>query len=470
MPRKIPLFFLGLSLLFGLWIGYHVQIPNGMIFWLFAIGTILFVAPFVPSMKKLQRLSRLPIVLVAVLGLWMAQLGTPPPEGTQYVTGKAVRYTASGVRLSDVRWLNEEAGYWERSAQPMIVSVDERNPVFPGQWVGIRGDVHNYGNYQIIRAPFYKEYAASLHLPTAIDRWLFEGAQFSKQMARFLHDTLGESTGAIASMLLLGIGANPQTRAKLHSSGLSHLFVVSGFHMLLLYSSLWVLLGFVIPNHQFRSWVCLGFLSAFVMTIGFTPSALRAWMMIGIWTLFQRFRYPIHPLNSLGFVMVLLLFAEPSYAVDVGFHLSFAATTGIILFLRYEPMVPWFTRMRVLPVLGAVLFTIPLTASQFGTMPLLAVPFSIFLFTPLCLFIITGLFFSSIFFWMGWRSLASVFAYGVKPFADLADGIVSFLSERMGSISVPKETGFIALIGIMILILYLEKRRHFCYNHGKCLP
>ncbi len=470
MLRKIPLFFLGLSLFIGLWIGYHVKVSNGMILWLFAIGIFFSLVPLSPSLKRRHLLSRWPIVLVAVLGLWMAQLGTPPPEGTQYITGKAVRFTTNGVRLSDVRWLNEEAGYWERSAQPMILSVDERNPVFPGQWVGIRGVVQNYGNYQFVRAPFYKDYAASLHLPTAIDRWLFEGAQFAKRMSQFLHDTLGESTGTIASMLLLGIGADPQTRARLQRSGLSHLFVVSGFHMLLLYSSVWVLLGFVIPNHQPRSLVCLGILSCFVMTIGFTPSALRAWMVIVMWNLFQRFRYPLHPLNSLGFVMVFLLFAEPSYAVDVGFHLSFAATTGIFLFLRYEPMVPRLSRTRVLPVLGAVLFTIPLTASQFGTMPLLAVPFSIFLFTPLCLIIITALFFSSVFFLMGWGSLATIFAYGVKPFADLADGMVSFLSERMGSISIPKESGFVALIGIMILILYLEKRRHFCYNHGKCLP
>lgn len=464
MCHEAPLFKVGVFFLAGLWIGFHLSLSW---WWIALIATcsLVWVARSLLGPSSLFRQASFSVLLfVFTLGLWLPQLGAPIPEGAQWVTGKAMRFTATGVRLSQVRWLNREEGYWERSIRPLILVVDSRNPVSPGQWAGVRGRVSHLGNYQLIRSSFYKDYYASLHLPTPLDHWLYRGSQVSLEMSRFLQKTLGDGAGTIASMLLLGIGADSATRSMLQSSGLSHLFVVSGFHMLLLFTGLWLLMGFVIPHHLWRRLVCMAIITAFVMVIGFSPSALRAWIMLMVWHLFRAFRYPLHPFNAIGLAMLILLVGEPSYAVDIGFLLSFAATIGIATFIRYQRLFSWVSLKKTIPVLGAILFTAPLSVANFGTMPFLAIPFSLILFTPLSMLMLMGLFFSFALFAMGWEAGARVLALGVKPLAELAYRVTAFLSERGGALSLPPQSAWIILMGIMLFTIYLEKRRRFCYN------
>lgn len=179
--------------------------------------------------------------------------------------------------------------------------------------------------------------------------------------------------------LLLGIllgekhTLNRETDAALTSTGLWHLFVVSGLHMGIIVGIIYLLLTVL----NLRGWTRFIILTlatlVYAILAGWHPASVRAAIMS--WTLFLSF--PLQrrttQLTTLAVSGIIILLLNPNSLTHIGTQLSFAATTSIILIipklqslLNKNLLTTRFLRNYTLMPLGISI------AAMIGTTPLLA--------------------------------------------------------------------------------------------------
>ena len=182
-------------------------------------------------------------------------------------------------------------------------------------------------------------------------------------------------------------------RTDFRKSGISHLFAVSGMHL-----ALWT--GIIFRILQKRSRIrllpnlfVLLFIWIYAVFTGFSPSVIRAGIMLSLVCISNLIRRNADLLNSLGASAAVMLVFNPWLAGNVSFLLSFTAAFAIagIFPLLYERKSErseaWqgalLTRQEELLLGVLVLFaTIPCSAWFFGYMAALA-PLTSLLCTPI---------------------------------------------------------------------------------------
>ncbi|MCK5878566.1 MAG: ComEC/Rec2 family competence protein, partial [Holophagae bacterium] len=117
---------------------------------------------------------------------------------------------------------------------------------------------------------------------------------------------------------------------KVRNLGIYHLFVVSGFHFGILFSAAYLLLLLLPVRPRTRKWAALVIVTAMLPVTGFSPSGLRAWLMIFTFLLFRAKSIDVSPADSVGIAGLLLLIWNPYQVADPGFLLSFLVTGAIV--------------------------------------------------------------------------------------------------------------------------------------------
>ncbi len=200
----------------------------------------------------------------------------------------------------------------------------------------------------------------------------------------------GETAGFLTALLLGDKTALPPSLyTAMKRAGLAHVAAVSGLHI----SFLVGLLGLFF-NRKLRlgAFFITLLLFLFAAMVGNSPSVLRAVWLHGalLWAPLLG-REEDRP-TSLSAALLILLLIDPSSAADPGLQLSFASTAGIFLFSG--PLYArWTSRLQskgkslylrllfrlfkgvaasLSVTVGALFFTIPITAWTFGTVPLLS--------------------------------------------------------------------------------------------------
>lgn len=192
-----------------------------------------------------------------------------------------------------------------------------------------------------------------------------------------------ERDGTVAGLLqaeLLGerSGISEELSVRFSEAGVSHLFAVSGLHCAFLLTLLSLLVG-----HRRRLLAAVGtaVLIFYMFMVGLTPSVVRACIMQFFLLLAPLLKRDADPITSLAAALGLILLVNPYAAASVSLQLSFGAMLGLIL---VTPRVYGFFRARKQPrarlaakactfltgtlssTLGAMVFTVPLTAYYFG--------------------------------------------------------------------------------------------------------
>jgi ComEC/Rec2-related protein len=216
-------------------------------------------------------------------------------------------------------------------------------------------------------------------------------SQARHSFSRRLTQIGGNDGGALLSALLLGeldelpIG----TTSAFRRLGISHVLAVSGMHLVVisgLLSSL--LLRLRIPR-RIRSPLVSLLLILYAMLVGGSPSILRALAMALVSELSFFVGKRTDSLSSLFFSGALLTILSPRMILSLSFQLSFAATFGIIVcalvikkMMLSEHIPHLVYRFIVFPSLmslSALIFTLPITLSTFGTLSLAALPANLLL-------------------------------------------------------------------------------------------
>ena len=161
----------------------------------------------------------------------------------------------------------------------------------------------------------------------------FFAAQLRHQLIDALERSFPEDTAPFARALLLGDSSTLRYSVSraLTVSGIRHVIAVSGLHVSVLFSLLWILCF-----RRVKLVALIGFpvLFIFAAVAGFTPSVVRACIMQALMVLAEVFLREYDRPTALAFSVLVLLGVNPMCITDVGFQLTVSCMIGIIAFYR----------------------------------------------------------------------------------------------------------------------------------------
>ncbi len=210
-----------------------------------------------------------------------------------------------------------------------------------------------------------------------------------QRLARRMRDTIAdifpERTAPFMDAILLGerYDLSEEDGTNLSEAGLYHVTAVSGLHCAFLVS----LLGFLIGRHRKKLFSALAIptLALYALTVGLTPSVVRACMMLSMALIAPLFERESDGPTSLSLALFLILLRNPFAAKSVSLQLSFAAMAGLLWLTPrlYERLraksekrklrrSAWFVFASLAATAGALVFTVPLSAYYFNLLSLVA--------------------------------------------------------------------------------------------------
>ena len=177
---------------------------------------------------------------------------------------------------------------------------------------------------------------------------------------------------------------SPEQRDLLAQSGIAHLFAISGLHLGIIASFLYIMLLTVyrrvplllqkLPPHRFLPAVILPVVAAYMLFTGGAISTLRALLGLAAVTAAFLLRRQVAPLHLLATAALTMLLLDPLAIFTPAFQLSFAGAAGILC------IAPGWTAIcqgrSILLVYPATLFVVTLAATT-ATLPLVLLHFHV---------------------------------------------------------------------------------------------
>jgi len=179
-------------------------------------------------------------------------------------------------------------------------------------------------------------------------------------------------------------GIHYAVRSQMSTTGLSHVFSVSGMHVSLLVGFFMLL----IPKKRLAAICGIVAMLVFAAMLGFAPSVTRAVIMNTILLLAPIFKRENDPATTLSFALFVILLGNPWAIANLGLQLSFLSMAGIFLFAsklhnkiigkirsRKDSLSQKFLRtcsVNFSTSLSAMVLTLPITAITFGTISLIS--------------------------------------------------------------------------------------------------
>jgi len=520
-----------LFLPFGLgFVAAHVGypgLPGRSLFMAGLIGSGLFLSGICSkeqSTKTRSFLSWTGAVLVTfVLGFWylnsccrsldnssqdLLDLASRP--GRHVITAQVIRApvrAGNGVRFMAAAFRNRTPSGSSPISGLMSVTVlgVYIEDICPGDWIRIDGRLSSIRNFKtpgafdqegwwairgvkvrgFVSRPYRLSLAGHSHSSEAISLaryWLESGR---RRLMLGIDRSLDGPAKGIAMALLLGEKAwlSHGIKEAFAKAGIGHLLAVSGLHMALvalliggltrtlLLRSEWIALR--VPVKKIATSLALIGTVAYAGLAGFSPSAVRAMVMISAFGLAFMVDRPQTPINSLALAAWSLLIFNPLYLFGISFQLSFTAVFFLIIFSSY--MIPvsgekqgrrqaFWTRTRafILVTLIATLATAPIVAWYFQRVSLLGLLSNLLMVPLTSLVILPGLLLGAILLPVS-QGLASLVWQGVGWFLGYLVDLICLVSGWDWSAiwiprpTVPQVSLAYLFLGSLALIKYSRK-------------
>lgn len=213
-----------------------------------------------------------------------------------------------------------------------------------------------------------------LYLPKTISQTVkgLCDALFAPDTAPFMKALL---TGDTASLRM-----DTETYSNMRVAGVLHVAAVSGMHLVVLMAMVELLLG----RSRRTSLICIPVMAVFVFMAGCRASIVRAGVMQLVFLLAPLLEREQDGPSSLSAALLAILAVNPMAIGGAGLQLSFACILGFVVFLSqlrrwaamHLPMRYWpvrFLAANVSASLCAMIFSAPIAAFYFGTIPLFSV-------------------------------------------------------------------------------------------------
>ncbi len=200
----------------------------------------------------------------------------------------------------------------------------------------------------------------------------------------FKNKTLNNQSFAIGSALIFGDRSyiDKETKNAYLQTGLIHFLAISGFHIAIIFSVIFLLFSPISRNLAY--YFSILFLIVFVFVSGFKIPVVRA-TIGGIFYAISKLRgYKINFLNLLFFIALISVLIEPYTIFSLSFQLSFMAVLGIFLgwqkldFNLKNKFLDFVVKSYITSIFAS-LFILPILLFNFGKFSLISILFT----TPL---------------------------------------------------------------------------------------
>lgn len=297
----------------------------------------------------------------------------------------------------------------------------------------------------------------------------------SKIVSSLRKSNLSDDAFAICSALLVGFDdeINKEVLTSFSHSGTLHILSVSGMHTGVICGIILFIFSYLDKEDKHKKLKCaiiITVLLLFTTITGFSPSVLRATLMLSLIILGKTFQKQSNSYNTLLLSAFILLVANPLLIIDVGFLLSYFAVFGIMylfpildsLYFVENKLLKWFWSSCLISI-AATIFTLPITLYFFHQFPvwfvfsnLVIIPISLLVMLfALCVVVFTKVLFLKSFFVSITNTTVSLMIY----FSNLTDnnsyGYIDNIS--FGKLDV----FFLSALIISLLILISNKQYNY---------
>ncbi|HPI19039.1 MAG TPA: ComEC/Rec2 family competence protein [Candidatus Kapabacteria bacterium] len=278
------------------------------------------------------------------------------------------------------------------------------------------------------------------------------------------------NTVGLATALITGDKTQIPTdvRNNFSYTGTAHLLAISGFHIGLIASIIFILIGFI-KNRTLKFLIFIPLLVAFIFISGFQPSSIRAGVFIFFLMVTKQFERRIYPLNILALTVIMILLFNPQMVYSVGFQMSVLAVSGI--FLLYQPILDFFKLFfkNQNLIIDYTIKTLALSlAASITVSPIVAYYFNIFsIIQPVSNFFVVPI----ISFGMMFTLLALAVSYISFPFAMLYSNSADFLfslAQQLNEFAVKFNFSYIKndnvfaislVISLILIYIFLSNKK-----------
>ena len=296
-----------------------------------------------------------------------------------------------------------------------------------------------------------------------------------------LYRYLDNDQAAVASALLVGLrgGISEDIREDFRASGLSHLLAISGLHMALFWGSIMALFRIILacfphfssryPSLKIATLAALPFGIFYLVISGMPVSAVRAFLMLGLFMLAILMTRRGITLHNVALAAIVILVVDPHQLTQPAFQMSFAAVFALVAgwtFItarRWDIRIPSFIRYFGGIMLGSILaggVTAPFVLHHFGVTSIWSILANL-AGMPLMAFIIMPL---------GALSLAALpfgidglfmhlMGYGISLLLTVAGSVSEMPLSSLRSIPPTAMVLFTYSVGLMLIVLLDNKSK-----------
>ncbi|HUG05822.1 MAG TPA: ComEC/Rec2 family competence protein, partial [Candidatus Limnocylindria bacterium] len=197
------------------------------------------------------------------------------------------------------------------------------------------------------------------------------------ELARPLRALVPDPESGILLGIVLGQRASisPDLARAFANSGTTHLLAISGFNMTLVGAGVALALR-ERAGPIARAIATVAAIVTYSVLVGLAPSVMRAALMASVASCGIASGRRAATANALCVAVTAMLFADPAAIADLGFLLSAAATSGLVLWqaplaARFAPL-PGALREGLATTLAASAPTLPIVAAAFGRVSLVS--------------------------------------------------------------------------------------------------
>lgn len=222
-----------------------------------------------------------------------------------------------------------------------------------------------------------------------------EALGFRKNLvAKFERYLPDKDACSVASTLILGYRADlsEELLQAFSNTGTIHVLSVSGMHVVIVFWLFSKLLGWIGRRGKprvFNAIISMVAVWSYAALTGFSPSVLRASLMISLVIAASTFNQENRIYNSISASAFFLLLYDPKFIADIGFQLSYLAVLGIIFLAPLAQLGFSFRHRLVRPIGNYVWLSVsaqagagPLATYYFHQFPLYFLAANLFIVLP----------------------------------------------------------------------------------------
>lgn len=302
------------------------------------------------------------------------------------------------------------------------------------------------GNYEIDNIKIYKDTVSKIY--NIKNLYYTEIASYDENLASIV----------MAISLADKTYLNHFKKENMNKLGIIHILTVSGFHIALIYKIAYKLVGYKLA-------LIITFI--YISILGYTPSTVRAFIMIILLVISKRCWRNYDAISSLSLAFIVLIAVRPYYILDAGFNLSFLAVLGI--FLMYDKFnevldfLPTILKSSVCITLSASTFTTLYIAFNFKLINLNGI-ISNFLLMPLYSVLIVA---SNILLFLVYiPKINMIFIYFLKGLILCINTFEEFLASNLSAAYRIEYIGAVTILSIYCAYIFYKKG----YKNSKYVP